>query len=64
MNGPAQISIVNTCKTLLQLREQSPEEFEFLANSILEYNGGGLYRSRHPICSVDEDGNIQSVYIF
>uniref|UniRef100_A0A914KZ68 Uncharacterized protein n=1 Tax=Meloidogyne incognita TaxID=6306 RepID=A0A914KZ68_MELIC len=60
MNGPAQISIVNTCKTLLQLREQSPEEFEFLANSILEYNGGGLYRSRHPICSVDEDGNIQS----
>uniref|UniRef100_A0A915NZ56 Uncharacterized protein n=2 Tax=Meloidogyne TaxID=189290 RepID=A0A915NZ56_9BILA len=60
MNGPAQISIVNTCETLSQLREHYTAEFEFLANSILEYNGGGLYRSRHPICSVDEDGNIQS----
>lgn len=60
LNGPAHISIVDTCKALSQLRERSPEEFDFLANSVLEYNGGP-YRSRHSICSVDEDGNIQPV---
>ncbi|KAL7074191.1 hypothetical protein ACQ4LE_006881 [Meloidogyne hapla] len=59
MNGPAQISIVDTCKALSQLRERSPQEFNFLASSVLEYKGG-LYRSRHSIVSIDEEGNIQS----
>ena len=60
MNGPAQISIVDTCKALSQLRERSPDEFSFLANSVLEYKGGP-YQSRHSICSVDEEGNIKPV---
>jgi hypothetical protein len=60
LNGPAQISIVDTCKALSQLRERSPEEFNFLSSSVLEYKGGP-YRSRHSICSVDEEGKIQPV---
>lgn len=53
LNGLAEISVVDTSRALKELCERHPNEFDFLANSVLEYNEGP-FRSTHPICKMDE----------
>jgi hypothetical protein len=55
--GSAELSIVDTRKSLDELDKLFPEELDFLANCVLEYNEGP-YRSKHPICKIREDGEI------
>lgn len=56
-DGPAELSLVDFKKSLEDLRQQNPTEFEFLANCMLEY-AGGPYRSTHPVCKIASDGEI------
>lgn len=50
LNGPANLTLVDSFRALTLLQQICPKEFKMLEFLSLEY-AEGLFRARHPICT-------------